>query len=70
VVYALMGGFIWCYEAFRGIKYLFSDCSDKNEKTRRNRIMRETAANVRRNIFTRKSTKEIFVDLYNKIRIS
>ena len=67
VIYALMGGFIWCYEAFRGIKYLFSDCSDKNEKTRRNRIMRETAANVRRNIFTRKTTKEVFVELYHEV---
>lgn len=67
LTYALLGSFIWCFEALRGIKYLFCDCSAKSERSCRNRIMRDTAANVRKNIFTHKSTKEIFVELYNKI---
>lgn len=64
--YYAAGAFIWCYEALRGLKYLFCDCSDKTEKSRRNMIMRATAANVRKNIFTAKTTKEIFTDLYNR----
>ena len=64
--YYAAGAFIWCYEALRGLKYLFCDCSDKTEKSRRNMIMRATAANVRKNVFTAKTTKEIFTDLYNR----
>ncbi len=64
--YLAAGTFIWCYEALRGLKYMFCDCSDKTEKSRRNRIMKETASNVRRNIFTKKTTKEIFTELYNR----
>lgn len=62
--YCAAGVLIWCYEALRGLKYIFCDCSDATEQSRRNRIMRDTAANVRRNIFTNKSTKEIFTELY------
>ena len=65
--YFAAGMSIWCYEALRGIKYLFCDCSDATEKSRRNRIMRETAANVRSSIFTDKTTKEIFSDYFRKI---
>lgn len=61
--YFTAGMFIWCYEALRGLKYMFCDCSDATEKSRRNRIMRDTAANVRKSIFTSKSTKEIFAEL-------
>jgi GT2 family glycosyltransferase len=70
LIYSLMGAFIWCFEAVRELKYMFCDCSDKNEKTRRNRLMRDTAANVRKHIFTKKTTKEIFTDLYNQIKQS
>ncbi len=64
--YYAAGMFIWCYEALRGLKYMFCDCSDSSEESRRNRVMKETAANVRRNIFTNKSTKEIFTELYGR----
>lgn len=64
--YLAAGAFIWCFEALRGLKYLFCDCSDRSEKTRRNKIMKATAANVRKSIFTTKTPKEIFTDLYNK----
>ena len=70
LIYIFMGTLIWCFEAARGLKYLFCDCSDKNEKTRRNRLMRDTAANVRKHIFTKKTTKEIFTDLYNQVKKS
>ena len=60
--YLAGGMFIWCYEAIRGLKYMFCNCSDATEKSRRNRIMRDTAANVRKSIFTAKSTKEIFTE--------
>lgn len=68
LIYMLMGLFIWCYETIRGLKYLFCDCSDRNDKTCRNRIMRDTAANVRKSIFTHKTTKDIFLELYQEVR--
>ena len=64
--YMLMGSVIWCFEAMRGLKYAFCDCNPSTAKGRRNRIMRDTAANVRKNIFTSKTTKQIFTDLYNQ----
>ena len=67
IKYTLMGCFIWCYEALRGIKYLFCDCSGKSEKSRRNRIMRQTASNVRKSIFIDRTTKEIFTEYYRQI---
>ncbi|MBE6250298.1 MAG: glycosyltransferase [Bacteroidales bacterium] len=68
LTYTLMGAFIWCFEALRGLKYLLCDCSDRTPESRRNRIMREAAANVRRSIFTKRTTKEIFTDYYNLVR--
>lgn len=65
--YMVMGSLIWCYEALRGIKYIFCDCSDRSEKSRHNQIMRTTAGNVRKSIFTQKSTKEIFTEYYLEI---
>ena len=67
LTYALMGAFIWCFEALRGLKYMFCDCSGSSEKSRRNLLMRLTAANVRASIFTGMSTKEIFQKYYNEI---
>ena len=67
LTYGLMGAFIWCFEALRGIKYTFCDCSGESEKSRQNRLMRDTAANVRSSIFTRLSTKEIFLKYYDRI---
>lgn len=67
VKYTLMGLFIWLFEAVRGVKYMLGDCSGSTPKSMRNRIMRDTAANVRRSIFTKKTTKEIFTEYYQKV---
>lgn len=67
LIYGLMGTFIWCFEALRGIKYTFRDCSGESEKSRYNKLMRDTAANVRSSIFTRMSPKEIFTKFYYKV---
>lgn len=67
VIYTLMGLFLWVFEALRGIKYIFCDCSDSTPASRRNRIMRDTAANVRRSIFTQKTTKELFTEYYHEV---
>ena len=67
MIYGLMGAFIWGFEALRGIKYTFRDCSGESEKSRYNKLMRDTAANVRSSIFTRMSPKEIFTKFYYKV---
>ena len=61
--YALLGAFVWCVEALRGVKYLFSDRSVPD-----NRIRYDTARNVRRTVFSALSTKEVFVRLYREVR--
>ena len=66
-IYTLMGIFIWCFEALRGLKYMFCDCSGKSETSRRRRIMRDTARNVRASIFTSGTPKEIFCRYYGQI---
>lgn len=63
--YLLLGVYVWLVEACRGIKYLFRDCSDPSSH---NAIMAATARNVRRSIFTTKSTKEIFTKYYNELK--
>jgi GT2 family glycosyltransferase len=63
--YCLLGIFAWLFEACRGIKYIFKDTSDPNSH---NAIMASTARNVRHSIFTKESTKEIFVKYYNEIK--
>lgn len=60
----LLGCFVWTFEAVRGVKYLFLDCSDPGS---RNWIMSRTARNVRRYAFSCKSTKEIFTKLYREL---
>ena len=47
--------FIWCFEALRAFKYLFLS------RTERNRIMRNTARNVMRTVFSKSSPKEVFI---------
>ena len=63
--YLLLGLFCWSFEAFRGLKYLFKDCSDPASH---NGIMSATARNVRHSIFTRRTPKELFVRFYSEIR--
>lgn len=47
--------FIWCYEALRACKYCFLPL------TPRNRIMKKTALNVMKTVFSHKTPKEIFI---------
>ncbi|MBR6882650.1 MAG: glycosyltransferase, partial [Bacteroidales bacterium] len=51
VKYALLGGFVWCTEALRRLKYLFADKSDPSSRAA---IMDATARNVMRSVFTRR----------------
>ena len=62
--YALLGSFVWCVEALRRLKYLFADRSDPQSHAA---IMYATAGNVMRSVFTRRTTKEIFTDLYQQV---
>ncbi len=65
VKYALLGGFVWCTEALRRLKYLFADKSDPSSRAA---IMDATARNVMRSVFTRRSSKEVFTRLYKEIK--
>ena len=62
--YALLGSFVWCVEAVRRLKYLLADRSDPSSHAA---IMYATAGNVMRSIFTRRSSKEIFTELYQQV---
>ena len=62
--YALMAAFIWLVEAFRTLKWSFADRSDKRSRAY---IMHRTARNVMRAVWSRKSTKEIFTELYKEV---
>ena len=63
--YFLLGTFVWCVEAFRRLKYLFADKSDPASHAA---IMDTTARNVMRSIFTKRTSKEIFTQLYHEIK--
>ena len=63
--YLGMGLFIACYEALRLLKWTFADRSDPQSHAA---IMHRTARNVLRSIFTRHSTKEIFLKLLKETR--
>lgn len=65
VKYALLGGFVWCTEALRRLKYLFADKSDPSSRAA---IMDATARNVMRSVFTRRSSKDVFTRLYKEIK--
>lgn len=62
--YALLGSFVWCVEALRRLKYIFADRSDPSSHAA---IMYATAGNVMRSIFTRRTSKEIFTELYQQV---
>ena len=64
VKYALLGGFVWCVEALRRLKYRFADRSDPASNAA---IMDATARNVMRSVFTKRTSKEVFVQLYREI---
>ena len=63
--YFLLGSFVWCVEAFRRLKYRFADRSDPASHAS---IMYATARNVMHSIFTKRTSKEIFTDLYRQVR--
>ena len=63
--YFLLGSFVWCVEAVRRLKYLFADRSDPASHAA---IMYTTAGNVMRSIFTKRTSKEIFTELYRQVR--
>jgi hypothetical protein len=64
VRYFLLGSFVWCVEAVRRLKYLFADRSDPASHAA---IMYATARNVMRSVFTRRTSKEVFTELYREI---
>ena len=65
VKYFLLGCFVWCAEALRRLKYLFADRSDPASHAA---IMYATAGNVMHSIFTKRTSKEIFTQLYHEIK--
>ncbi len=67
VKYFLLGSFVWCVEALRRLKYLFADRSDPGSHAA---IMDATAKNVMRSVFTKRTSKEIFTQLYHEIHTS
>ena len=62
--YALLGAFVWSVEALRRLKYLFADRSDPQSHAA---IMYATSGNVMRSVFTRRTAKEIFTELYRQV---
>ena len=62
--YFLLGSFVWCVEALRRLKYLFADRSDPSSHAA---IMYATAGNVMRSVFTKRTSKEIFTQLYREV---
>jgi hypothetical protein len=62
--YFLLGSFVWSVEALRRLKYLFADRSDPSSRAA---ILYATARNVMRSVFTRSTSKEVFIRLYNEI---
>ena len=62
--YFLLGAFVWCVEALRRLKYLFADRSDPSSRAA---IMYATAGNVMRSVFTKRTSKEIFTQLYREV---
>ena len=65
VKYFLLGSFVWCVEALRRLKYLFADRSDPSSHAS---IMYATARNVMRSVFTKRTSKDIFIQLYSEIK--
>ena len=62
--YTLLGAFVWSVEALRRLKYLFADRSDPQSHAA---IMYATSGNVMRSVFTRRTAKEIFTELYQQV---
>ena len=63
--YALLGAFVWSVEACRRLRYRFADRSDPGSHAA---IMYATAGNVMRSVFTKRTSKEIFTELYRQAR--
>ena len=65
LTYCFLGIYVWCLE---GLKLLKHSLRDRSDPASHSAIMFATAKNVMRNIFTRKSTKEVFIECYNQIK--
>ena len=61
--YAFLGTYACAIESLRWLKYTLLGC-----RSERDRIMKATARNVLRSVFSGKSTKEIFVQYYNELK--
>ena len=61
--YFLLGLYACAIESARWLKYTLLGC-----RSERDRIMKATARNVLRSVFSGKSTKEIFVQYYNELK--
>lgn len=65
LTYFLLACFVWLVEAARGLKYLLKGV--RPGYAGRDAIMAATARNVRRFVFSRLTSKEIFTKLYEEI---
>ena len=63
--YFLLGSIVWCVEALRWLKYLLADRSDPSSHAS---IMFSTARNVMRSVFTKRTSKEVFTQLYREVK--
>jgi hypothetical protein len=59
-----MGVFVILYESLRVLKWLPADRKDPNSHAA---VMYRTAKNVIKSVFSQKSTKQIFTELYNEL---
>ena len=64
LVYALMGAFVWCYEALRLLRWLPANRKDPKSHAA---IMFRTARNVMWAVWSGLGTKEIFTKLYKEV---
>ncbi len=59
----MLAGFAWCVEAARYLKYSLLGC-----RSDRDRVMKATARNVMKAVFSGKTTKELFVENYHSLK--
>lgn len=65
IMHCLLASYVWLVEEARVIKYTFV-----GHKSGRNKLMYDIAKNVQWAVWSGKGTKEIFVELYNKVKVS
>jgi len=60
---SLLAAYAWCIEALRYAKYKIFGCRNEHD-----RIMKDTARNVMRYVFSGKTSKQVFTELYNTLK--